>query len=402
MSRIGTNPNNSSDQFEARMLPSVDDVKQEDDGEYMDYQGDGRNKVYMAPWQKKVRNFGSRSTKVLAARGTGKTSFLAFHMTDVTIGLPRMMGGFCGASAKQNYTRTMPNVLKVVNLLGFAEGVYYFLGRPPAKLRWPTPIAKPRVWENCVSFANGFVWQMISLAVKGSANGLNLVALMGDETKYMPWPRVKEEVLPTLRGDFMPKSARKVEQRRWGYGTDPKVNNHWLSQLWVSDTGLNARECLWENEQQYETTEVNDKIKKMMAEIRYLEKYHPKQAVQLAKNDNFLKELYALRTQSETFWRFSSIENAALLGGLNAFFLRNGQVKGPVFGLFPDVGRFFIHKRIPSCCSAAGARPPPRTGRGVETQSLAAHIVPQTGKKRNTARRGAPCRRGACYKYFDK
>lgn len=315
MSRIGTNPNNSSDQFEARMLPSVEDVKQEDDGEYMDYQGDGRNKVYMAPWQKKVRNFGSRSTKVLAARGTGKTSFLAFHMTDVTIGLPRMMGGFCGASAKQNYTRTMPNVLKVVNLLGFAEGVYYFLGRPPAKLRWPTPIAKPRVWENCVSFANGFVWQMISLAVKGSANGLNLVALMGDETKYMPWPRVKEEVLPTLRGDFMPKSARKVEQRRWGYGTDPKVNNHWLSQLWVSDTGLNARECLWENEQQYETTEVNDKIKKMMAEIRYLEKYHPKQAVQLAKNDNFLKELYALRTQSETFWRFSSIENAALLGG---------------------------------------------------------------------------------------
>lgn len=301
------------------MLPNVKGQKleSEDDeqGGYMDYQGSGQYKMYMAPWQKKVRNFGSRSTKVLAGRGTGKSAFLSFNMADVTIGLPRMMGGFCGASAKQNYTRTMPNVLKIMNLLGFTEGVYYFLGRPPAKLRWPTPLAKPRVWENCVSFANGFVWQMISLAVKGSANGLNLAALMGDETKYMPWQRVKEEVLPTLRGDFMPPDARKVEQQRWGYGTNPKVNNHWLSQLWVSDAGLNARECLWEKEAEFETHEVNDKIKEKMAELRYLERYHPKQAQQLAQNDNFLRELYALRTQSESFWRFSSIENAALLGG---------------------------------------------------------------------------------------
>lgn len=314
MSRIGSNPNNSSDQFEARMLPNVEEARS-DDGEYIDYAGDGRHKVYMSPWQAEVRNFGSRSTKVLAGRGTGKSAFLAFNMADVTIGLPRMMGGFCGASAKQNYTRTMPNVLKVMNLLGFTEGTYYFLGRPPAKLRWPTPLAKPRVWENCVSFANGFVWQMISLAVKGSANGLNLAAIMGDETKYMPWKRVKEEVLPTLRGDLMPPDANKVIQKRWGYGTDPKVNNHWLSQLWVSDAGLNARECLWEKEAEYETVEVNNQIKTMMAELKYAKRYHPKQAAALAGNDIFLRKLHALRTQSESFWRFSSIENCALLGG---------------------------------------------------------------------------------------
>ena len=111
----------------------------------MDYQGDGRNTVYMAPWQKKVRNFGSRSTKVLAGRGTGKTALLAFNLADIIIGLARMMTGFCGASAKQNYTRTMPNVLKVMNLLGFLEGTHYFIGRPPARLHWPTPLAKPRV-----------------------------------------------------------------------------------------------------------------------------------------------------------------------------------------------------------------------------------------------------------------
>lgn len=317
MSRIGSNPAVSSDHLEARMLPNVEDPEPESEekGEYVDYLGDSQHKVYMSPWQKKVRNFGSRSTKVLAGRGTGKTALLTFNMADVTIGLPRMMGGFCGASAKQNYTRTMPNVLKLMNLLGFTEGVYYFLGQPPARLRWPTPLAKPRVWENCVSFANGFVWQMISLAIKGSANGLNLSALMGDETKYMPWQRVKEEVLPTLRGDFMPPSVKKMEVKRWGFGVDIKRNNHYLSQLWVSDAGLNNRECMWEKEAEYETHDVNDKIKEMMAEIRYLEQFHPKQAAELAQNDNFLRELYALRAQSETFWRFSSLENAALLGG---------------------------------------------------------------------------------------
>ena len=315
MSRIGSNPNNSSDLFEARMLPNVEDFKpepgddEEEQGEYVDYQGDGRNVVYMAPWQKRVRNWGSRSTKVLAGRGTGKSAFLAFNMADIVIGLARMMSGFCGASAKQNYTRTMPNVLKVMNLL---------VSRAFLECSCVSGI-KNSLINNCVSFANGHVIQMISLAVKGSANGLNLAALMGDETKYMPWQRVKEEVLPTLRGDFLPKAYRKTEQKRWGYGTDPKMNNKWLSQLWVSDAGLNARECLWEKEAEYETTDVNRQIEEMMAEVRYAELYdkehHTNLAARLAQNEEYLRKLYALRTQSETFWRFSSIENAALLGG---------------------------------------------------------------------------------------
>ena len=180
MSRIGTNPNVSSDSLEARMLPDVED----DCGNgraAVDYANDGVHKIYLNRWQKEVRNFGSRTTYVRAGRGTGKTSFIGVHMVDVTIGLPRQMGGFVGASAKQLYTRTMPNALKVVNTLGFEN--FYFLGQAPAKLRWEYPLAKPRNWENIVHFSNGFCWQMISLCVKGSANGLNLAAIIGDETK---------------------------------------------------------------------------------------------------------------------------------------------------------------------------------------------------------------------------
>lgn len=293
------------------MLPGMEEQGQ--DGGEVDLVGDGVHKIYMHRGQLDVYNFGARNTKIRAARGFGKTSYIGCHMMKCVLGMPRQMGGFVGASAKQLYTRTMPNALKVVNQLGF-EG-FYFLGQAPAKLHWDVPLAKPRVWENCVHFSNGVVVQMLSMAVKGSSNGLNLAFLIGDETKYLPWQRVKEEVLPTLRGDFMPLSVRKTEVKRWGYGTDPKINPYYCSQLWVSDAGLTQKQCEWEKEKDYETKDVNAQIAEMLAELKYLEKHSPKTAIALSRNDNYLRKLNLLRSKSEVFWQFSSIENIAMLGG---------------------------------------------------------------------------------------
>lgn len=294
------------------MRPDVEDMQPENGG-MINLIGDGVHKIYLHRGQLDIYNFGSRSTKVRAARGFGKTTYLGVHLLKVVLGLRRQMSGFVGASAKQLYTRTMPNCLKSVRALGFEN--YFFMGQAPAKLRWEMPLAKPRIWENCVHWANGHVTQMLSMAVRGSANGLNLSALIGDETKYLPWQRVKEEVLPTLRGDFMPSAMRKTEQKRYGYGTDPKINNYMLSQLWVSDAGLTQAQCLWEKEADFETTDINRQIAEMLADLKYLEKHNPRAAVQLAQNEVFLKRLHLLRSQSETFWNFSSIENAAMLGG---------------------------------------------------------------------------------------
>lgn len=314
MSRIGTNPEVSSDRLEARMLPDIEEPKP-DGGGYVDLLGDGVHKIYMHRGQLEIYNFGSKHTKARCARGFGKTVYLGVYNLKCVLGLRRMIGLFLGASAKQLYTRTMPNMLKTFNMMGFPEGVFYFLGQAPAKLRWEYPLAKPRVWESCVHMQNGAVIQAASMAVKGSCNGINAAWICGDETKYLPWNRVKEEAYPTLRGDFMPPSARKVEQRRWGYGTDPKVNNFYLSTCFVSDAGLTQRQCEWEKEEQYETHEINAQIAEMLAELKYLQKHNPKMAVELAQNDMFLKQLHLLRSQSETFWNFSSLENLEMLGG---------------------------------------------------------------------------------------
>lgn len=328
MGRIGTNPNISSDQFEAKMMPYVENerhleakmsVEEErpepEQGGVVDLTGEGVHKIYMHRGQLDVYNFGSRHTKLRCSRGWGKTIWLSFYNLKCVLGLRRMIGLFLGASAKQLYTRTMPNMLKGFNLMGFSEGVFYFLGQAPARLRWEYPLAKPRVWESCVHMQNGAVLQAASMAVKGSCNGINAAWICGDETKYLPWTRVKEEAYPTLRGDFMPPSARRIEQKRWGYGTDPKINPYYCSTCFVSDAGLTNTQCQWEKEEQYETHEINAQITEMLAELKYLEKTNPKLAVQLAQNENFLTKLHLLRSQSESFWNFSSLDNIDILGG---------------------------------------------------------------------------------------
>ena len=113
----------------------------------------------------------------------------------------------------------------------------------------------------------------------------------------------------------MPLSARKAEVKRWGYGTDPKINPYYCSQLWVSDAGLTQKQCEWEKEKDYETKDVNAQIAEMLAELKYLEKHSPKTAIALSRNDNYLRKLNLLRSKSEVFWQFSSIENIAMLGG---------------------------------------------------------------------------------------
>lgn len=313
MSKIGTNLDVSSDRLEARMLPNVEEAKP-DEGSEIDLIGDGVHKVYLHRGQLDVYNFGANSTKIRAARGFGKTSYIGVHMMKCVLGMPRQMGGFVGASAKQLYCRTMPNALKIVAELGFEK--FYFLGQPPAKLHWDMPLARPRVWEGTVSFANGFVFIPISMAVRsGSSNGLNLAALIGDEVKYLPWGRVKEEVLPTLRGDFMPPSASKTDVKRWGFGYNKRRNPYYCSQLWVSDAGVTQQQCEWEKEKDYETKDINAQIAEMLAELKYLEKHNSKLAVALSQNDNYLRKLNDLRSRAEIFWQFSSLDNLSLLGG---------------------------------------------------------------------------------------
>lgn len=256
-----------------------------------------RRYIYMNPAQLLAYNFGARVTKVRAGRGTGKsTAFLAPRLIKCVQTIPRSEGLFLGNSIKQLYTKTVPQVILGVEMMGYQEGKHFFRGHAPKKAGFKEPLKKPRVWENVIHWYNGACTYLVSMAIRASANGFNAAYLLADETRYLqPWRKVQEEVMPTLRGGS-------YDHPGWNEHENP----FYLSQTWVSDAALTVAQQEWEQDMDDQTDDINEQIAEMLAELDVLP--------ELAENERFLRKLRHLQTESRVFFNFSSLENVELLG----------------------------------------------------------------------------------------
>lgn len=260
----------------------------------------GKNYMYLNRAQLLAYNFGARDTKVRAGRGVGKsTGFLSLRIINCWNTIPRSEGIFLGNSVKQLYTKTMPQVISGIEKFGWKEGVHFFRGQAPKKLissgAFKMPIKKPRVWENVIHVYNGAVTYLVSMAIKASANGFNAAWICADETRYLPWRKVQEEVMPTLRGDT-------YDHPGWRRNENP----YYLSQMWVSDAAITVAQAEWEKTEDDQTAEINEQIAEMIAELNV--------CPELGQAKAFIEKLNRLRCQSRVFYNFSSLENVDILG----------------------------------------------------------------------------------------
>ena len=260
----------------------------------------GQNYLYLNPAQQLVYNFGARCVFVRAGRGLGKsTGLLALRLINCWYTIPRSEGLFLGNSIKQLYIRTFPQVVSGLEKAGWIEGIHFFRGQAPKKLItsgvFKMPIKKPRVWENVVHVYNGAVTYLVSMAVKASSNGYNASYCLSDETRYLGWRKVQEEVLPALRGDT-------YDHPGWRRNENP----YYLSQMWVSDAAITAAQAEWEKAENDQTDEINEQIAEMIAELNV--------CPELGQAKAFIEKLNRLRCQSRVFFNFSSLENAEILG----------------------------------------------------------------------------------------
>ena len=200
--------------------------------------------VYMNYAQQECYLCASRDFRGNYPRRTGKThGILAPFMHRVQKSMPRGGGIFLGNNRKQVMARTMPAVTSSFNSMwGLHEGENYVFGKPPAKLNYPDPIIKPRDWSNTFSFANGFVWSLVSLAVVGSANGLTTNCIAGDEAKFWSKEKLDSEVMPTLSGIIHP----------YGDEAFSSHNPFYKSTCFVSDASLSSRGNWLEREREKE------------------------------------------------------------------------------------------------------------------------------------------------------
>lgn len=255
-------------------------------------------KVYMNPAQQLIYNICARDTRIIAARRFGKTDgVLAPYMARTTQSMPRGSGIWLGNSRKQLLTRTVPATLAALErFAGWREGIHYWWGQPPKKLNIPRPIIKPKDWSNVISIYNGFLWHLVSLEVRGSANSLTVNALVGDESRFLRKEKIDAEVMPTLSGINDPNHHPGFNE------SNPLYKSTWF----VSDAALTQSESWMEKDKDKETIGVITEIKKMLSDLRI----EPR-LIQLPK---FVNRLQELRCKAFYVGRFSTLENIDLLG----------------------------------------------------------------------------------------
>lgn len=141
-----------------------------------------------------------RDLRAVCARRWGKTQLLGGRVNQCAYNLPRGIAAFVGTSKKQMFTRTIPALISSLETFGLVEGVNIGWGRPPKDV--PDALLKLKTFDNALWFGNGFIINLISLAIIGSANGLTLSSLIVDEAKFIKKSKLDSEVIPALSGNI--------------------------------------------------------------------------------------------------------------------------------------------------------------------------------------------------------
>ena len=188
--------------------------------------------------QQQIYYANPRIAYLLGSRRYGKThTFLAPSMYRIQQSLPGSTNAMLGSSRAQLLRRTVPAMMSAIEqIFGLKEGVHWGYGKPPKFV--PRPIMPPRSWDSCIWFASGAYFQLISMATMGSANGLSLCSILGDEVKFIPFNKVQGEVLPALSGQTHPLNDERFSEWnplyksiRFASDASLTTKNNWLEKL---------------------------------------------------------------------------------------------------------------------------------------------------------------------------
>ena len=199
-----------------------------------------RRDVYMNRVQQRIHYSRAKDVRLLGARRLGKTDgTIGPRIYSVSMSMARGTNLWLGNSRKQLYTRTVPGTIAAIErFFNLKEGTHFGWGKPP---RWvPAPFQKPKSWENVVWFCNGAIWQLISMAVSGSANSITANALIADECKFMSKAKIDGEVMPAISGMVHP----------FGDPAFSDANPLYKSTLFASDASLTSKGNWLEQEEE--------------------------------------------------------------------------------------------------------------------------------------------------------
>lgn len=151
-----------------------------------------------------VRLIRANNTWLVANRGGFKTTMgISFYEVDCVYEMPRSTGIICGPSFEHLGDNTLNPLFNALNDLGFENGVHYVLGTKPPE-EWEKPLIRvdsSKKYDHMISWHNGTNQFLVSMAKKGSANGISAQWGVFDEVKLMNEKDLIDVIFPVFRGN---------------------------------------------------------------------------------------------------------------------------------------------------------------------------------------------------------
>lgn len=159
--------------------------------------------IYMNRPQRMAHVIQAHDERGVASRRVGKTEHIGDRAFQVAKSMPQGMGAWGGISRAQLMCKLIPSALAAMaRFYGLTPGVHYGPGKPPSWV--PKPIAELRNYSDSIWFANGFIWQMISMAQIASANSYTFNHALFDECRFARKQKIYEELVPAVSGQTHP------------------------------------------------------------------------------------------------------------------------------------------------------------------------------------------------------
>ena len=159
-----------------------------------------RVKVFFNKTQIKYMQALQKMRWLIAGRGFGKSTLIAWIIYEMLRALPRGKIFFASTTVEQIKNSTLPAVEAKLSEFGLVKGVHYVVCQRPPE-HYDTPISPPEDYETCLTFWNGFTIVLLSLARPKSKRGGSYDGGIIDEAAFNKAEPVKQVLLPMVRGN---------------------------------------------------------------------------------------------------------------------------------------------------------------------------------------------------------
>lgn len=161
-------------------------------------------------------------------RGGGKTTLIGYHSRELVRQMPKASFAMPCSTYSQALSRTLPSAIEGLAMFNLFQDVDFVVGRSGKKMGFEMPFQPPNQWDNVIHFANGSIFQLVSLDNPNSGRGLNSYAEVGDEaalldpeklfTNVKTTNRAQKEIFkkcPLLGSEFYVSSTPVTKKGKW-------------------------------------------------------------------------------------------------------------------------------------------------------------------------------------------